>query len=115
MQLTVRAVSKLFEVPEKTIYRWIEQEDLPASRIDGQYGFNRGELVEWATAHHVPVPDKIFQGTDNDVGALPSLTGALQAGGIFHGLKGADKASVLRAVVEAMPLPQQADRHLLLQ
>jgi len=30
MQLTVRAVSKLLKVPEKTVYRWIEQDDLPA-------------------------------------------------------------------------------------
>src|SRR6266498_2916382 len=69
MQLTVRAVSKLFKVPEKTVYRWIEQDDLPASLIDGHYGFNRGELVEWATAHRISVPDELFKGTDNMVAA----------------------------------------------
>ena len=115
MQLTVREVSKLFQVPEKTVYRWIEQDDLPAYRIDGHYGFNRGELVEWATARHIPVPDEVFQGANTVVAALPSLVQALEAGGIFHGLKGSDKASVLRAAVEVMPLPQQVDRHLLLQ
>ena len=114
MQLTVRAVSKLFNVSEKTVYRWIEQDDLPASLIDGHYGFNRGELVEWATARHIPVPDELFQATDSTA-ALPSLTEALRAGGIFHRLKGTDKESVLSAAVEAMPLPQDVDRHLLLQ
>ena len=99
MQLTVRAVSKLFKVPEKTVYRWIEQDDLPASLIDGHYGFNRGELVEWATARHISVPDELFKGTDNMVAALPSLAEALQAGGIFHRLKGTDKESVLRSAV----------------
>src|SRR5260370_16723214 len=115
MQLTVRAVSKLFNVSEKTVYRWIEQDDLPASLIDGHYGFNRGELVEWATTRRISVPDELFKGTDNKVSALPSLVEALQAGGIFHRIKGADKASVLRAAVDAMPLPQQADRHPLWQ
>ena len=115
MQLTVRAVSKLFKVSEKTVYRWIEQDDLPASLIDGHHGFNRGELVEWATARHISVPDELFKGTDKMVAALPSLVEALQAGGIFHQLKGADKASVLRAAVDAMPLPQEVDRHLLWQ
>jgi nitrogen PTS system EIIA component len=115
MQLTVRAVSRLFKVPEKTIYRWIEQDNLPASIIDGQYGFNRGELVEWATARHIPVPDEVFQQPDTIVAALPSLVEALEAGGIFQRLKGADKASALRAVVAAMPLPEQVDRCLLLQ
>ena len=115
MQLTVRAISKLFKVPEKTVYRWIEQDDLPSSLIDGHYGFNRGELVEWATARHIPVPDELFQTTDSNVAALPTLTEALRAGGIFHRLKGTDKESVLRATVAAMPLPQDVDRHLLLQ
>ena len=115
MQLTIRAVSKLFKVSEKTVYRWIEEDDLPAYRIDGHYGFNRGELVEWATAHHIVVPDELFQATDSSVAALPSLTDALQAGGIFHGFKGVDKDSALRAAVEVMPLPDDVDRHLLLQ
>lgn len=115
MQLTVRAVSKLFNVPEKTVYRWIEQDDLPASLIDGHYGFNRGELVEWATARHISVPDELFKGTDTNVATLPSLAEALQAGGIFHRIASVDKASVLRATVDAMPLPQEVDRHLLWQ
>jgi PTS system nitrogen regulatory IIA component len=115
MQLTVREVSRLFKVPEKTVYRWIEQDDLPAYRIDEHYGFNRGELVEWATARHIPVPDEVFQAADATVATLPSLVEALEVGGIFHKLEGTDKGSVLRAVVEAMPLPQQVDRHLLLQ
>ena len=115
MQLTIRAVSKLFKVSEKTVYQWIEEDDLPAYRIDGHYGFNRGELLEWATARRIVVPDELFQATDSSVAALPSLTDALQAGGIFHGFKGVDKDSALRAAVEAMPLPDDVDRHLLLQ
>ncbi len=115
MQLTVRAVSKLFNVSEKTVYRWIEHEDLPASVIDGNYGFNRGELVEWATTRHLRIPDKLFEGTDNKDGVLPSLAEALQAGGIFHEIKGSDKGAVLGAAVEVMPLPQEVDRHLLWQ
>ncbi len=115
MQLTVRAVAKLFNVPEKTVYRWIEQDDLPASLIDGHYGFNRGELVEWATTRHISVPDELFKGTDSKAAALPSLVEALEAGGIFHRIKGTDKASVLRAAVDVMPLPEKVDRHLLWQ
>jgi len=115
MQLTLRGVSKLFNVSEKTVYRWIEQDDLPASLIDGHYGFNRGELVEWATTRHISVPDELFKGTDNKVAALPSLVEALEAGGIFHRIKETDKASVLRAVVDVMLLPEKVDRHLLWQ
>ena len=44
--------------------------------------------VNWRSGQptrHLPVPDKLFEGTDNNVGVLPSLAEALQAGGIFHG------------------------------
>src|SRR5260370_39867202 len=97
MQLTVRAVSKLFNVSEKTVYRWIEQDDLPASLIDGHYGFNRGELVEWAPARHISVPDELFKGPDTIVPALRSLVEALHAGELFNQLKSADEALVLVA------------------
>src|SRR5207245_2437198 len=79
MQFSVRDVSRLFKVSEKTVYRWIEQDGLSACRIDGHYGFNRGELVEWATARHMPIPDEIFKGTDTNIAALPSLADALEA------------------------------------
>ena len=41
MQLTVRDVSDLFKVSEKTVYRWINQGLLPAYRVNDQYRFNR--------------------------------------------------------------------------
>ena len=46
---------------------------------------------------------------------MPSLCEALTAGGIAYRVGGQDKESVLRSVVEAMPLPEEVDRELLLQ
>ena len=37
MQLTVRDVSTLLSVSEKTIYRWVKQGVLPAYRVNEQY------------------------------------------------------------------------------
>jgi PTS system nitrogen regulatory IIA component len=45
--------------------------------------------------------------------ALPSLAEAVRAGGVHRGVSGADKASILRAVVERLPLRTPADRELL--
>jgi PTS system nitrogen regulatory IIA component len=42
------------------------------------------------------------------------LAEALQAGGIVHGLRGTDKASVLRAMVEHLRVPEELDREFLL-
>jgi excisionase family DNA binding protein len=56
MQLTIRDVTRLFNVPATTVERWVTQESLPAACSDGQYCFNRAELLAWANAHHVAVP-----------------------------------------------------------
>src|SRR5262245_50637013 len=47
--------------------------------------------------------------------SLPSLAQALQAGGIFYGLKDTNKDRAMRALVEVLPLPEGIDRELLLR
>jgi PTS system nitrogen regulatory IIA component len=112
MKLSVRDAAKLLDVSEKTIYRWVAQRRLPGHRINEQYRFNRAELLEWATAQRVPVSPQLLLEPD-DV-APGRLDDALRAGGIFYRVGGQDKASVLRNVVDLMPLPEEVDRgHLL--
>ena len=48
-------------------------------------------------------------------GASTGLAEAIRAGGIHYRVGGADKAQVLRSVVELMPLPDLVDRQFLLQ
>jgi PTS system nitrogen regulatory IIA component len=113
MQLTVRDAAKLLNVSEKTVYRWINQGSLPAYRVNEQYRFNRAELLEWATARKINVSVEIFHEPESNATPLPSLVGALEAGGIFYRVGGTDKESVLRAVVETMRLPDEVDRDFL--
>lgn len=115
MQLMVRDVARLLNVSEKTVYRWITQGSLPAYRINDQYRFNRAELLEWATSNKINVSPEIFQEQDGNGALMPSLIDALQAGGIFYRMEGTDKASVLRAVVQHMRLPDEVDREFLLR
>lgn len=115
MQLSVRDVSKLLNVSEKTIYRWVSQGVLPGYRVNEQYRFNRAELLEWATSRKMNVSAAIFEEPESNATAIPSLVEALQAGGIFYRLCGSDKESVLRAVVEHMRLPEEVDREFLLR
>jgi nitrogen PTS system EIIA component len=115
MQLTVRDVSTLLKVSEKTVYRWINQGILPAYRVNEQYRFNRAELLEWATSRKMNVSADLFEEPESNALPLPSLAEALQAGGIFYRVGGADKESVLRAVVEHMRLPEEVDREFLLR
>jgi PTS system nitrogen regulatory IIA component len=117
MQLDVRDAAQLFSVSEKTIYRWIRAGSLPGYRVQGQYRFNRAELLEWATAKSIPIDPAAFEEAGpTDTDALPvTLASALAAGGIHHDVPGTDTASVLAAVVERVPLPPSSDRAFLLR
>lgn len=115
MQLTVRDVSSLLKISEKTVYRWINQGILPAYRVNDQYRFSRAELLEWATSRKMNVSADLFEEPESQAAPLPGLVEALQAGGIFYRVYGRDKESVLRAVVEHMRLPEEVDREFLLR
>lgn len=115
MQLSVRDAARLFDVSEKTVYRWAQKGEIPVTRVNDQYRFNRVELLEWATARKVPVSPDIFVEQESEGLALPSLTEALEAGGIFYRIGGSDVASVLKEVVGHLRLPEEVDRDYLYQ
>ncbi len=116
MQLGVREAARLLAVSEKTIYRWIKEGRLPAYRVNEQYRFNRAELLELATAQRISVsPDIFHEPEDLRQGSLPTVLEALSIGGIHYRVGGSDKPSVLQAIVEVMPLPEEVDRSFLLQ
>ena len=115
MTLSVRDVSKLLNVSEKTVYRWISQGILPAYRIAEQYRFNRAELLEWATSRKMNVSADLFDEPESSTVPIPSVGEALEAGGIYYRLVGGDKQAVLRAVVEHLRLPEEVDREFLLR
>jgi PTS system nitrogen regulatory IIA component len=118
MQFDVRAAASVLNVPESTIYRWINEGKLPATGIEGQYRFGRAELLEWATAHKVELSVDVFtNGFTNGSRAREHLllAHALEAGGIFYDVPGADKSAALRGVVDKISLPERSDSDLLLQ
>jgi len=115
MQLTVRDISKLLNISERTIYRWIKEEKIPSYRIHDQYRFNRAEILEWATANKVGVSYEIFKEPLDSSIVEPKLTEALTKGGIHYRIGGKDKESVLRSIVGIMQLPEKVDREFLLK
>jgi len=115
LQLTVRDVGKFLNVAESTVVRWIKQRGLPAQRVGGQHRFNRAELLEWATANKIKVSLELFDNLAPEEESDASLATALEAGGIFHGVEDTTKERALRALVQALPLPEGTDRELLLR
>jgi nitrogen PTS system EIIA component len=115
MQLDVKDAAGIFNVPEKTIYRWIKQKNLPSCELDERYRFNRAELLEWATEHKIDVSAEIMNEPEEGEAPPPRLDEALRLGGVCHNVEGTDKASALGAVVEIMHLPRDVDRTFLYQ
>lgn len=113
MQIGVREAARLMNVSEKTIYRWIKQSKLPAYKVNEQYRFNRAEILEWATSNKVNVPVEMFEEQGEADARVPSLVEAIRAGGIHYRLGGSDKATVLKSVMDVMPLPAEVDRSFL--
>ncbi len=108
MHWTVKEASEFLQVPEETIYDWIRERALPANRFNGRYHFNRLKLIDWAQENRVPF---LVQNGVN----LPSLSGALKAGGIHENVPGGDKPVIFKNLVDALKIPSAEDRELLCQ
>lgn len=115
MQLTVREVAELLSVSEKTIYRWVKDGSIPAYRVNEQYRFHRAELLEWATAKKIGVSPSLLEEPDGASAQVACLSTAIEAGGVVYRITGGDTETVLRGVVQAMHLPEEVDRGLLLR
>lgn len=119
MVMNVEDAAQSLNTNEKTVLRWIKKGNLPAERIGGEYRINRVDLLEWATERGVKVNPALFNrreaGCDDEKDVLPSLSRALDAGGIHYSLEGEDMETVLRNVVALLKLPVEIDPEFLLQ
>src|SRR5438552_16047657 len=91
MELNIRDLTRLLNVAEYTIPRWIKQRGLPAQQVGGQYRVNRAELLEWATANNVPVSVELFDHFEAESQTVSCLAKALEAGGIQYVLQASNK------------------------
>jgi nitrogen PTS system EIIA component len=114
MNLSVKEAARLLSVSEKTIYRWIQKEVIPAYRIHEQYRFNGAELMEWATSRPIgAVPESLLAPASPSPLQI-SLSDALEAGGVFYRISGSNREQVLANIVDHLRLPDGIDRDRLL-
>ncbi|MBU0683641.1 MAG: PTS sugar transporter subunit IIA [Candidatus Omnitrophota bacterium] len=114
MQLSVKDLSKLLNVAERTIYRWIKQKSIPFYRIHDQYRFNRIEILDWVTAQKINISQNIFHDADENDIAEFSLTETIKKGGIYYRVEGKDKKSLLGSVIDLLSLPDDVKKEDLL-
>lgn len=115
MNLSVKDAARLLNVSDKTIYRWIKQELIPAYRVSGQHRFNQSELLEWATSRRMGVSPEAYDEPEEAARPLPLLTETLEAGGIVYRLEGRSRNEVLSNLVDSLRLSDGVDREYLLK
>lgn len=115
MNLSVKDAARLLNVSDKTIYRWIKQELIPAYRVRGQHRFNQSELLEWATSRRMGVSPQAYNEPEEAASPLPLLTDSLEAGGIVYRLEGRSRNEVLSNLVDTLRLQAGVDREYLLK
>jgi PTS system nitrogen regulatory IIA component len=115
MQLSVKDASAVLNVSPETVYRWVKQNEIPSHTVNDEIRFNRAELLEWATARNIQVSPDLCRADEPGGARLPTLTDALEAGGVEYRVGGADRPSVLRAIVGHLKLPDGVDREFLYQ
>lgn len=111
MKLTVGEAAELLGASEDRVRDWIEEEELPAQKVRGQFRVNRTDLLEWATERNIGVAPRAFR----QEGGMGSFAEALRAGGIHQGIPAPDFAAAARGIVPRLPLADDADREALLQ
>jgi len=114
MLMKVSEVAALLKIDESAVLKWIKKDKLPATLVSGSYRINRVDLLEWATDHAIMVPPELFAAAEADL-HYPTLSEALEAGGVYCGVPGEDTLGVLRSVVGLLKLPPQMDPDFLLQ
>lgn len=114
VQLSVKDLSRLLDVPEGDIYRWIKEESIPFYRVHDQYRFNRLEILDWATAHKIKISWRILQDTASQDQSFATLTEMIHKGGIHDGVEGKDKKTLLTNAVRLLKLPSNIDQESLL-
>lgn len=114
MQLSVKELSKLLNVTERTVYRWIKEQSVPFYRIHDQYRFNRVEILDWATTQKMNFSQGILY--DSDENNVPELLliDTIKKGGIYYRVEGKDKKTLLRSVLELLNLPDDIKKESLL-
>lgn len=114
MHLTVQEAARLLGAPEKQVYRWIQNDQMPCLRVGDQFRFDPAALLEWATIRRLPISPEVVRGLAEGHGDRPLLA-ALTAGGLHREVPGRTREEVLRAVATLLPVPDEAERETLLE
>ena len=101
MLLTIRDLAAILQVPEPTVYHWIEEERFPSISLNGQPRADADQVLAWLASH----PIDTYSDAPSDDADMRNvrLDDALQIGVIARDVPGSDRNEVLAHVVGLVP------------
>lgn len=103
MDLKLKDIIALFNVPEKTITQWIRERGMPAYKIKNQYFFNKAEVSEWVLSKNIAVSENIFN--LNLTGTPVSISRLIRRGGVFRSIQGNNIEDIIGNIVNVIAIP----------
>ncbi|MHB1686730.1 MAG: PTS sugar transporter subunit IIA [Ignavibacteriaceae bacterium] len=102
MELKIKDIVNLFQVSEKTVYRWIKDKKIPCYRINHQYRFNRTEINEWILSNKIELSSSLINlvASQNP----ETLSKLIERGGIVP-IAGESVKDILRNAIEKIHSP----------
>lgn len=130
MDLKVKDVADLLNVPEVTIHRWLAEGKIPAYRLNGHYCFSRGEIQNWVMSQRMDHPHNSSLGTSFDAIESASqdeelstsrgikqfsLYRALHKGKVLLSVEGTTKEELIRIAVNEVASTLDLDSEMLFE
>jgi nitrogen PTS system EIIA component len=104
VDLKIKDIVELLQVPEKMIRQWIKENRIPHYVIHHQVRFNRTEINEWILNDK---PELASQLLGLSILKRPTrFTDLLRAGGIYYDLPGRTPKEILPAAIEMIRIPE---------
>lgn len=65
MKLTISDISKIIDIPIKTVYRLMKREKFPTLKVMDQLYFEQADFLEWCIIRNIPIKYNILQTNSN--------------------------------------------------
>ena len=114
--LTTRQLAEYLQLSERSVYRLLEQGDIPAVKVGGHWRFRKSAVDEWLDVRVQQMDSEQLDDTfreDLESGS-PSISKLLSAQNIFLNMPHQTKHEIVSGIATLVNLPEEVDRDLLL-
>lgn len=112
MDLKVKEVADLLNVPSTVVEEWVLEGRIPCYRIGGEYRFSRIEIEDWVLKKNNQSirEEELKPGKGN---RQFSLYRAIHKGGVLHSIPGTNKEEIIRFAMEIIANDLKLDKDVL--